>query len=452
MKPQNKSLWQLPLIMSLALMPFSTISTASAQNVPEFLKMPLEATVYIEMQDKSGNPLGTGNGFFVLPNIIVTNTQVIEGAASGTVKLITHPKKYKIEGITAADEENNLVLLKVGALRIRPPSINMFEIVKSGVFVYITGNKKGVEATISDNRVSNVSTGKTGKWLQLRNPVFPASSGGPVLNQNGGVIGIFFLALDGKQKNNFVIPSSYIKQLIAQSGQIKPLSTRKQSVSAETYFRWGYINASLQDFNDAIANYTQAIRLKPDYVSAYNNRGIARDMLKQHADAISDYDMVIHLKPDDVIAYNHRGIAKAQLGQYENAIKDYDKAIKINKNLIAAYGNRGRAKEAIGQYTAAMADYNRVIRFRPEDPKGYYNRGNLHFKLKKYDAALDGYNQAILLQPNYINAYYSRGITKLELERTLEAKHDLQMALKLVSKTNLVELKTQIEKALQQLK
>lgn len=447
---QNKSLWQLSLATIAVMFLFSTINTAPAQIAPEFTQRALDVTAYLEMQDKNGNPLGTGNGFFVTSNLIVTNPQVIEGAASGTVKLLSRPTKYTIEGITAVDEENHLVLLKVNAIDIKPLSFG--GTVNSREIVYITGNRKGVEGTLSDNMVSDVSEGKTRKWFQLINRIFPDSSGGPVLNDKGEAVGVYFFSIEGKQRANFAIPSSYLKKLIARSGQVTPLAQRKQSVSAVTYFRWGYIRSEMRDLKGAIADFSQAIRLKPDYVSAYNNRGIARDMLKQHAAAISDYDAVIRLKPDYVIAYNNRGIAKANLGRHEDAIKDYDKVIEINKNFLAAYGNRGRAKEAIGEYAAAMSDYNTVIRFRPDDAIAYYNRGNLQSKLKKYEAAISDYDKSILLQPNYINAYYSRGITKIELGRTLEAKHDLQTALKIVEKTDDVELKAQIQKALQQLK
>ncbi|MDE0087886.1 MAG: tetratricopeptide repeat protein [Candidatus Poribacteria bacterium] len=446
---QNTLFLQLPLATLIVMLLLCPIFPALTQVAPEFTQRALDVTAYLEMQDKNGNPLGFGNGFFVTPNLIVTNPQVIEGAASGTVKLLGRPTKYTIEGFTAVDEENYLVLLKVNAINIKPLSFG--ETVNSREIVYITGNHNGVEGTLSDNAISSLSEGENSKWFQLINRIFPGSSGGPVLNDKGKVVGVFFFSIEGKQRINFAIPSDYLKKLIARSGEVTPLTQRKQSVSAVTYFRWGYIRSEMRDLKGAIAYYTQAIRLKPDYISAYNNRGIARDMLKQHAAAISDYDVVIRLKPDYLTAYNNRGIAKAQLGQYENAIKDYDKVIEIDKNFLAAYGNRGRAKEAIGKYVAAMSDYNTVIRFRPDDAIAYYNRGNLQFKLKKYENAISDYDKSILLQPKYINAYYSRGITKIELGRTLEAKHDLQTALKIVEKTDDVELKAQIEKALQQL-
>lgn len=451
MRHRNKLFGQLFLVTLVVALLLDPIFTTPAQIAPEFTQRALDVTAYLEMHDKNGNPLGTGNGFFVTSNLIVTNPQVIEGAASGTVKLLGRPTKYKIEGVTAVDEENNLVLLKIDVVGIRPPSISKSETINTGMIVYIVGNRRGMEGTLSDNTISSMIKEKNSKWFQLINKVFPDSSGGPVLNDVGEIVGVFFFSIEGKEKATFVIPTNYLKQLIARSGQVTPLTQRKQTVSAVTYFRWGYISSEMREFNEAIANFTQAIRLQPDYVSSYINRGIALDMMKQHAAAISDYDTAIRLQPDYVIAYNSRGIARANLGQYEEAIKDYTKVIEIDKDFPAAYGNRGRAREAIGKYVDAMSDYNTVIRLSPNDARGYYNRGNLKFKLKKYENALTDYDQSILLQPNFIQALYSRGITRVELGRNLEAQHDLQTALKLVEKTNLVRLKAQIDKALQQL-
>ncbi len=450
MKQQKISLSQLPLIVFVVILLFISAGSVFAQNIPEFVKKAVDSTVYLEMQDKEGNPVGTGNGFFVAPNLIATNPQIIEGAASGTVKLLGRPLKYQIEGITAADEENNLIILKTAIPLINPPSISNSDVVKSNDIVYITGSKKGVSGTMSDNVIVSLNKGKNNTWFQTKNPIFPGSSGGPVLNANGEVVGVFFLSLEIKQRGNFVIPSNFLKQLIARSKQVRPISNWQQIISAETYFRWGYINDAQRDFEEAIANYTKAIELKPDYLNAYINRGVARDQIKLHVDAISDYDTVIRLNPDDLIAYNNRGISKANLGQYDSAIKDYDKVIQIDDKFLAAYGNRGRAKTALGQFSDALSDYNTVLRLKPDDVIVFYNRGDLYYKMKKYEEALSDFSKAILLKPGYIMAYYGRGLTKEAMGRTLEAKLDFQSALEIVDDKE-GELKAKIEEALQRL-
>ena len=86
MKHQNKSLWQLLRIIPVIVLVFCRISTVSAQTAPEIAEKALAATVYLEMQDSKGVPLGFGSGFFVGDNLIATNYHVIEGAARGSSK------------------------------------------------------------------------------------------------------------------------------------------------------------------------------------------------------------------------------------------------------------------------------------------------------------------------------------------------------------------------------
>ena len=83
----------------------------------------------------------------------------------------------------------------------------------------------------------------------------------------------------------------------------------------------------------AIADYGTAIRLKPDYVSAYYSRGDAKAALGQYFAAIADYDTAIRLKPDDANAYSSRGFAKHMLGRISEAKQDYQKALKLAEHV-----------------------------------------------------------------------------------------------------------------------
>ena len=80
----------------------------------------------------------------------------------------------------------------------------------------------------------------------------------------------------------------------------------------------GVANSDLGQHNAAIADYGTTIRLKPDYVEAYYNRGGLRSELNQNDSAIADYDEVIRLKPDYAEGYLLRGLAKTALGSYNS--------------------------------------------------------------------------------------------------------------------------------------
>ena len=429
MTHQNKSLW-LPLATFMVLL-FCTTSITSAQTVPDIAEKALAATVYLEMQDSNGKILGFGSGFFVKPNLIATNYHVIAGAASGTAKLVGKHNAYEIEGFTATSTYDDLVLLKVSVPGINPLSLGNSDAVKIGETVYVPGNPKGLEGTFSDGIISGRHGGHAQGRIQMTAPISPGSSGGPVLNKKGEVIGVSYMIVEGGQNLNFAIPSLYLKTLLALSGTVKPLPQGNRSISAETYFAQGNAKAALGQYVAAISDFDKAIQLEPDAANAYINRGIAKAELGRYSAAIRDFDKAIQLKPEDADAYSNRGVAKRKLSQYFAAIKDYDKAIQLEPDAADTYNNRGLAKADLGQYVDAIRDFDKAIQLEPDHADAYVNRGEVKRKLSQYFAAIKDYDKAIQLEPDAADAYSNRGIAKAELGRYSAAIRDFDKAIQL---------------------
>ena len=433
MKYQSKSLCDQFLVALTGIFLFCNISTVSAQTVPEIAEKALAATVYLEMKDSNGGTLGFGSGFFVKPTLIATNYHVIAGAASGTAKLVGKHTTYKIEGWTATDEDNDLALLKVSVSGIKSLPIGNSDAIKIGETVYVAGNPKGLEGTFSDGIISSRRDKYTKERFQMTAPISPGSSGGPVLNGKGEVIGVSVAAhqhLDA-QNLNFAIPSNHLKTLLTLSKSAKSLSQVNQTISAETYLMQGNACYDFGLYDLAIANYDKAIQRKPDYAEAYYNRGVVKVELGQHFAAISDYDKAIQRKPTLAEAYYNRGVVKVELGQHFAAISDYDKAIQRKPTLAEAYYNRGVVKVELGQHFAAISDFDKAIQRKPDYAEAYYNRGTTKSKLGQHFAAISDYDKAIQLKPDDAEAYYNRGVAKGYLGQHFAAISDYDKAIQL---------------------
>ena len=417
----------------VVIMLVTTATTLPAQTTEEIAENALAATVYLEMQDNNGLTLGIGSGFFVRPDQIATNFHVIQGAARGTAKLVSKRTKYTIIGITATDEDNDLVLLKVISHGIKPLLLGNSDTVRTGAQVYVVGNPKGMEGTFSEGIISSIRREGTQTRFQMTAPISSGSSGGPVLNRKGEVIGISVsVHPDPDAQNiNFAIPVNKLKKLLTRAETATPLRQGSKSIPAKTYFNWGNKKSDLGDYVGAIADYTQAIHLKPDFASAYYNRGILKVELGQYTDAIADYTEAIRLKPDHASAYYNRGIAKRTLEQYDAAITDYTEAIRLKPDHASAYYNRGIANSKLRKYFAEIADYDMTIRLKPDHAKAYNNRGIAKATLKQYSAAIADYDMAIKLAPDNASAYHNRGVAKANLEAYKTAISDFDMAIKL---------------------
>ena len=206
-------------------------SVGNAQTAQQIAKKAFGSTVLLVMEDSNSQPIGLGSGFFVKPHQIATNLHVVEGAASGYAKLVGQKTKYDIRGISAIDKKRDLVILNVSAFGKQPLPLDDSDTVLVGETVYAVGNPHGLEGTFSQGIISSVRTVGTDKLLQLTAPISPGSSGGPVLNDRGNVIGVSVATFRGGQNLNFAIPSNYVTKLVSLIRATTPLSQTGQAKS-----------------------------------------------------------------------------------------------------------------------------------------------------------------------------------------------------------------------------
>jgi hypothetical protein len=201
--------------------------TVSAQSAQEIARKAFGSTVLLVMEDTNGQPLSLGSGFFVGDGLAASNLHVVEGAARGYAKIVGQKPKYDIEGITAVDPGRDLVVLKISATRASTLALGNSDAVQVGETIYAVGNPQGLEGTFSQGIVSSIREVGADKLLQITAPISPGSSGGPVLNGKGEVIGVSVATFRGGQNLNFAIPSSYLKALLAKPCPAKPLAQAK---------------------------------------------------------------------------------------------------------------------------------------------------------------------------------------------------------------------------------
>jgi len=216
----------------LTLLLFFGTTAAHAQTAQEIAKKAFGSTVLLVMEDAAGRPLSLGSGFFVRDGEIASNLHVVEGAGRGYAKLVGQKTKYDIEGITAVDPDRDLVVLKISAARPQTLSLGNSDGVQVGEPVYAVGNPQGLEGTFSQGIVSSIREVGTDKLLQITAPISPGSSGGPVLNGKGEVIGVSVATFRGGQNLNFAIPSNYLKTLLGKTGPAKPIAQAKPAKAA----------------------------------------------------------------------------------------------------------------------------------------------------------------------------------------------------------------------------
>jgi tetratricopeptide (TPR) repeat protein len=146
-------------------------------------------------------------------------------------------------------------------------------------------------------------------------------------------------------------PVSPLPQTIAAPGS---------ATGAEFYLKRGEDFSGVHQYDRAIADYTTAIQLKPDYAEAYNDRGFAYYLKGDTERAIADYTRAIELRPTYAKAYNSRGVAYMAHGYgATKSVPDFDRAIAVKPDFRYAYINRANARLSSHPWLA-LQDFHRA--------------------------------------------------------------------------------------------
>ncbi len=128
----------------------------------------------------------------------------------------------------------------------------------------------------------------------------------------------------------------------------------------EEWLKEGNSLHNLQRYDEAIHAYDQAIRLDPNYATAYYNKGNSLRNLQRYDEAIRAYDQAIRLDPNDAAAYYNKGNSLRNLQRYDEAIRAYDQAIRLDPNYAIAYHNKGVAFQHLNRNNEANAAFKKA--------------------------------------------------------------------------------------------
>ena len=195
----------------------NTYSQVSVLSTRVIAQNAFKSTLLVSMEDNNGQPLSLGSGFVIDNEVIVTNYHVIEKSNSGFVRLIDNQRRYRITGIIEISEKYDIAILKVEGLLAPKLKLGSIQTVEIGDNVFAVGNPRGLEGTFSQGIVSGIRSFGSDRLLQITAPISPGSSGGPVLNGNGDVIGVAVASLRDGQNLNFAIPIDYVTNLYNNS-------------------------------------------------------------------------------------------------------------------------------------------------------------------------------------------------------------------------------------------
>ena len=203
-------------------------------------------------------------------------------------------------------------------------------------------------------------------WREI--PVFPASIGLVAAGAIIAVVAVFFIG--GSSQSNF------------HAARGLPY------IQGVSLFNDGA-------YDQAVAQFDNAIRFNSDDQDSYWYRGRAYSGLGEHQTAIDDFERALKLDSSLPLVYLDRGSAYLSLGQHQQAVVDFDKALELDSMLALAYHNRGEAHQSLGRDQQAIDDYEAA--------------GDAYSDLGQQEQAIEDYDKVIQLDPDRGSAYAGRG-------------------------------------------
>jgi hypothetical protein len=227
----------IPLLIALMAAFVGPQTAPPRRDIPAIAKAANGAIVTIVMSDKDGHVIAQASGFLISKDgRIVTNYHVIEHGSSAIIKL-PDGAFFVVDGVLAFDKARDVAVIKAHGENFRTLTLGNSDRLQVGEEVVAIGNPLSLESTVSNGIVSGIRTVEEegGKFLQVTTPISPGSSGGPLFNMAGEVVGITTLKIKGGENLNFAIPINEAKHLLlTQSAKAQNFPNEPESVKAQT--------------------------------------------------------------------------------------------------------------------------------------------------------------------------------------------------------------------------
>ena len=247
----------------------------------------------------------------------------------------------------------------------------------------------------------------------------------------------------------------YYHAAITDSDESIRLASADDTASA-VYHTRGAARAALGDYEKAVEDFNEAIRLNPETAINHLDRGLAKEALGETDAAKANFEKAIQIDGDLAKHYHKEGCGKNDGRAYEAAMVSFDKALRLNPEYTSVYSNRALSQNALGRrelrrenpekakyyLRGAIADCTEAIRLSPKYTAPHNNRGLAKYRLgqseaacgnsqeaeRHYQAAIADLDKAIQLNPKHVKAHRNRGYVKEKLGQQEAAEADFEKA------------------------
>lgn len=396
-------------------------NSPAGAGLTDLVKEIQPAVVKIVTYDIHQSVTGVGSGFFISNRgHLITNYHVLKGAFSAEV-LTYEGDKYPIAQVLAEDPNSDLLKVSVDIPELLVDSLDIIDTMPGiAEQVLVVGSPLGLEQSVSEGIVSAIrELPYMGKFFQTTAPISPGSSGSPVVNMKGHVIGVISFQSVMGQNLNFAISGNKVLELknLQDAKTIAEwtyaLSNQKPKL-AEEMCRKGFQFSIDGKFKKALSYYKDATEEDPSNIMAWYGLSQCYVGLDQPEHVVETYKDAIRINTNDETLHYNLGIYYAKSDKFQEALAAYKEAVRINPEAALAHNQLGLTYDKLGLFKEAIESHREVLRINPLSANSYYNIGVAYRKLGDLTGAVGAFKEAVEINPDFADAYKNIGILSIK--------------------------------------
>jgi len=306
------------------------------------------------------------SGFVVAPGDTIMTTAHSIGTASNLRIKLRDGRVFPARLERLGNEHADIALLGIDGAKLSPVALGGVRDVHVGDPVTTIGCPLGFEFSVTSGVVSSVRDSDLGyPLIQTDVPVNPGSSGGPLFDARGHVVGIIKSAAADRERIHFALPADLASALLEEVSRER---------KAYEIFNQAVLEARLEE---KMRLYRAAIQLDPSLFEAHYNLALALEKTGRRAEAVEQYRETLRLRPAYAAAALNLGAALYAEKRYAEAIDVYREALARDARSEAARNNLAEAYRAAGARDQARREFERVLKDNPDYAPAHYGLGVL---------------------------------------------------------------------------
>jgi len=311
--------------------------------------------------------------------------------------------------VLAVDRNRDLAVLR--AEKALPQDVELGDAydLRNGASVLTISSPRGIAFSTNTGLVTNVHYERNGYPVLLTDlPLTPGSSGGPVFNEKGQLVGLVSGNLT-EVDNTVVVPVNNAYSLLCAQGLQSPHCTGDHTEEPAM----NPVDGASEQEQKAVKEY---------------NRGVAAT---DPAAKVTYYKMATREVPAFFEAWFNLAIAETALDDLDSAIQAYDRAKTLKPGTFKVHRNLGQVLLRAGKTQAGADELKEAVRLAPDDERAHNDLGEAYRRLKQYEEAVAAFKRALELREDYPQARYNLGLTYAQMGNVKDAIENLQAYLKL---------------------